>query len=142
MSDRYRILVIEDNRADVFLIREAITHAGIPSDLEWLEDGEKAIDFIAQKDSNDETTPDLILLDLNLPKRTGHEVLRYIRNSRRCARTPVLIVTSSDSEKDRNETVSGGATDYFRKPATYVGFLKLGEAVRTLLEQETPGNPE
>jgi chemotaxis family two-component system response regulator Rcp1 len=138
---RYRILVVEDNRADVFLIREAIAQTRIGIDLHLATDGEKAVEFIFAADSNDgNPAPDLILLDLNLPRKSGAEVLRHIRRSRRCAGTPVLIVSSSDSERDRADAARFGASGYFRKPSSYAGFMKLGAAVRELLCPESPGS--
>jgi len=132
--DRYRILIVEDNQADIFLIREAISHADLPSHLEFATDGEKAIEIIVTADRSDTVAvPDLVLLDLNLPRLTGSEVLQHIRRSRRCAATPVLVVTSSDSERDRRETEKYGASGYFVKPSSYGGFMELGAAVKALL---------
>src|SRR5689334_15005864 len=79
MDDHHRILIIEDNKADVHLLREAIDAAGIPADLNVISDGEKAIEFIDQIDNGDAPCPALVLLDLNLPRRTGSEILEYLR---------------------------------------------------------------
>jgi DNA-binding response OmpR family regulator len=79
--------------------------------------------------------PALIILDLNLPKKSVHEVLHRIRQTRRCANAAVLVVTSSDSERDRDEMAKLGIKDYFRKPSEYENFMKLGELVKSLLRQ-------
>jgi chemotaxis family two-component system response regulator Rcp1 len=138
---RFQILIVEDNRADVFLIREAIKQSRITSDLQFASDGEKAIEIIAAADADEDVSaPDLILLDLNLPRRSGSEVLKQIRLSRRCATTPVLIVSSSDSERDRADATRFGANGYFRKPSSYTGFMKLGAAVREILRLDSCGD--
>lgn len=81
--------------------------------------------------------PALVLLDLNLPKRTGGEVLRYLRQSRRCADVKVLIVSSSDSPKEKAATQELGANGYFRKPPSYEEFLKVGEVILGLLKDDS-----
>lgn len=139
-SPRRQILIVEDNRADLFLIRESIQAAGLEADLQTVQDGEKAIRFLEDADRNPNLPcPDLIVLDINLPKRSGREVVRQMRQSPRCARALVVVVTSSDSEQDRDEMAKLGARAYFRKPSDYASFLKLGELVKSLLE-ETPGS--
>src|SRR5579872_2461550 len=128
------ILLVEDAEPDVFLVREALRHSGLAFNLNVLDDGEKAIDFIDHLDRNDSAgCPRLVLLDLNLPKRTGDQILNHIRNSVRCKDVPVVIVTSSDSPKDKSQTTLLGATEYFRKPSRLDEFMMLGGLVRRLL---------
>jgi CheY-like chemotaxis protein len=125
------ILVVEDNPADVYLIREAVRHYGINHELRFLDNGEKAngvIDSIDQDGS--QPCPDLVLLDLNLPRITGIEVLQHIRRSSRCHRTPVIILTSSDAPADRDAAERFGAGEYFRKPVELEPFLELGAVVK------------
>ena len=111
----------------------------LPLDVFVVPDGEKAIDFIARADAGPGAPcPDLLLLDLNLPKRDGFEVLRRLRASTRCQSIPVLIITSSDSEDDRNRAAALGA-GYFHKPPDYDEFLKLGEVLKELLEGRGAG---
>ena len=99
------------------------------------EDGKRAIDFIDKADNDPGAPcPDVLLLDLNLPKVEGLEVLRRIRASEKCKNIPVLIVTSSDSPADRSEAEKLGAR-YFRKPVTYEEFLKIGPFLRQFLEE-------
>ncbi len=126
--------MVEDNPADVFLIRDAIRHAGVEGEVDVVRDGCKAIEFFEKADSDSSIPcPDLLLLDLNLPLKGGDEVLGHLRASRRCRQIPVLIVTSSDSERDRESSAALGATGYFRKPSNYEDFMKLGSAVQELL---------
>lgn len=133
-----QILLIENAEPDVFLVREALRQAGLSFQLKVLDDGEKAVDFIDHLDGNaQERCPQVVLLDLNLPKRSGDQILEHMRNSRRCRTVPVIIVTSSDSPKDRSETARLGATVYFRKPSRLDEFMKLGPLVRGILDQES-----
>jgi CheY-like chemotaxis protein len=133
----FRIVLVEDAEPDVFLVREALRQSGLEFELCVLEDGEKAAEFIAGLD-RDQTLPcpDLLLLDLNLPRKDGEQVLARLRQSSRCAHVPVLIVTSSDSPSDKARAARLGATEYFRKPSQLDDFMKLGSLVRHLLETQ------
>src|SRR5262249_8915338 len=127
------ILVVEDNAADIFLIREAITASGINAGVHCLRDGEQAIRFLDDADRDvSAPCPNLVILDINLPKRHGTEVLRHLRQSSRCGNTPVIVVSTSDSARDREESMKRGATGYFRKPSEFDEFLKLGDVIREL----------
>lgn len=130
-----RIVVVEDSEPDVFLIREALQAAGISSaGITVVDDGEKAIRAFRQTDANPELrTADLVILDINLPKKQGGDVLRCIRASARSVAARVLIVTSSDSERDRAEMFQLGANGYFRKPSNFAEFMKLGQVARAML---------
>jgi len=131
--------VAEDNRADEFLIRESIVRVKLKAEVHIVRDGEKAIRFFEQADTDESAPcPSLVILDLNLPKKHGREVLLQLRQSRRCAGALVLIVTSSDLERDRTEMKQLGAHDYFCKPSKYEDYMKLGDVVKRLLE----GRPE
>jgi CheY-like chemotaxis protein len=135
MRELLNIILVEDSPADVFLIRQALEKDGLKFDLRVLEDGEKGVNFIEQLDA-DETIqcPDLVLLDLNLPKKTGDQVLERMRSSGRCRQVPVVIVTSSDSPKDRARAAFLGATGYFQKPSKLDEFMKLGALVKSLID--------
>ena len=80
--------------------------------------------------------PDLVLLDLNLPRKDGTEVLRYMRGNCTCKNALVLVVTSSDSESDRAAVKSLGFNGYFRKPSAYAELMKLGPIIGELLTTE------
>jgi len=124
---------VEDSKADLFLIREALAASKIDAALHIVYDGNQAIEFIDQADLATVPRPDLVLLDLNLPKKDGTEVLRHMRTSSVCKNAPVLIVSSSDSESDHEAAQNLGFTGYFRKPSAYAEFMKLGPIVRELL---------
>jgi two-component system, chemotaxis family, response regulator Rcp1 len=140
LSRKWRILVIEDNNPDVFLIREAIDAAGIDADVRVIRDGLQATRFLNGLEGRDTAPcPDLVLLDLNLPKESGEEVLRYMRDSSKCKNAPVLVVTSSDSETELEAMKALGASGYFQKPSDYNEFMKLGALVRALLNRGRRG---
>jgi CheY-like chemotaxis protein len=133
----FQILVVEDAEPDVLLVREALERAGLNFELLVLEDGEKAIDFVEQLE-RDETLsrPHLVLLDLNLPRMNGSQVLERLRNSSTCGHIPVVILTSSDSPSDKAQAGQLGATEYFRKPSRLNEFMRLGQVVRDLLGEQ------
>lgn len=131
-------LLIEDNPADVLLVREAIDFYALPVDLHVMEDGQKGLDFIRRTEDDPRAPcPEIILLDLNLPGRSGKEVLEHVRRSGTCKDIPVLIISSSDVVRERDELARLGATRYFRKPSSYDAFLQVGRILKELLEEET-----
>ncbi|HEY3456083.1 MAG TPA: response regulator [Bryobacteraceae bacterium] len=136
---RHLIALIEDNPADAFLVQEAITNHHISASLVVIRDGEKPIRAIAGVDADDSAVrPNLFLLDLNLPTRTGEEVLARIRNSRRLSTTPVIVMTSSGSPKDRATAESLGASRFFCKPSDYDSFMQVGEVIEEMLTGAEP----
>jgi DNA-binding response OmpR family regulator len=107
---------------------------GITAALHVVTNGEAAMDWISEVESDPSmAAPDLVLLDLNLPRRRGTEILAHIRKGSRLATVPVLIVTSSEARADRNEAEELGANGFFVKPSTYDAYLKIGDIVRDLL---------
>jgi CheY-like chemotaxis protein len=119
--------VVEDNPADVNLVREALEEHGIEGEVIVATDGARAIRFIQILDAEAAIDcPMLVILDLNLPKRSGSEVLEYIRKSGRCSATPVVILSSSDAADEMATAARLGANRYLRKPVRLEEFLKLG----------------
>lgn len=136
----YRIWIAEDNPADVYLIEEALRREGFPYRLQIADNGEDMMNKIAALDQNpNEKPPDLFMIDLNLPRRSGADILAGIRRSSSCAHVPVIIITSSDSPEDRSRTRELGASYYFRKPPELDRFLSIGGIVGRLLT--TPVDP-
>jgi DNA-binding response OmpR family regulator len=123
------LLLIEDNLPDALMVIEAIKKEGLPVDVYLAEDGERAMALMETA-----PLPQALLLDLNIPKIDGLEILRAVRASDRSKDMPVLVVTSSDSPADRGAVAKLGA-GYFRKPTTYQEFLKIGVHLKTFLEQ-------
>jgi len=115
-------------------VREAIRLEDLPLEVHVAPDGQRAIDFIARAESDpDAPCPHFLLLDINLPKADGFEVLRRLRNSQRCSKVPVLMISYSDSPTDRSQAAQLGA-GYFRKPPSYDEFLKLGAVLKKMLQ--------
>jgi CheY-like chemotaxis protein len=125
------IVLVEDNPADVLLIKKALQEKGIKCALTCFEDGEKALKNLSQAGR---LSPDLILLDLNLPGIDGVEVLRKICNIPRLLKVPVVIITSSESPSDIQRTQRIGAARYIRKPTGLEDFFReVGCAVEEML---------
>jgi CheY-like chemotaxis protein len=125
-----RILLAEDNRADIVMVREALAAHKVPHDLHLVLNGEEALSFIARMGKPDgPPCPDILLLDLNLPRADGLDVLREFRRHPACASTPVIVISSSNAPKDRE---AAGALDvtYFAKPMSYEAFIQLGQLIK------------
>ena len=128
------VLLVEDNAADANLVQEALAEHRVDSALQILNDGAKAIDFIERMDADEaQPCPDLVLLDLNLPKTNGEEVLRRLQRSPRRQQIKVLIISSSNIPADRERAFALGANGYFRKPSNLDEYMLLGPRVRELL---------
>ncbi len=122
------MLVVEDNQSDVFLIQEALQSAKFPVAVHVVNDGEQAVRFFDRADADASMPcPALVIIDINLPKRQGGEVLRHMRQSRRCGHALVVVVSTSESVRDRERMDSLGANGYFPKPSDYEQFMQLGE---------------
>ncbi|HYO83905.1 MAG TPA: response regulator [Bryobacteraceae bacterium] len=129
MSHKVQILLAEDNPADVYLIEEALREHQVDFQITVAEDGEAAINLLQAG----AVQPDIVLLDLNMPKRSGGEVLDQLRRSSSKA-VPVLVLTSSDSPADREEAIRLGATQYIRKPTGLDEFLQIGATIKQLTQ--------
>lgn len=139
----YRIWIAEDNPADVYLVEEALRRHDFEYRLATANNGEDMLNMIARLEQNpSENCPDLFLIDLNLPRRPGAEILAKVRQSRRCAQVPTIVITSSDSPQDRAQARELGASYYFRKPADLEKFMAIGGVVRDFLEPRTEGAPQ
>ena len=131
-APRRHVLVVEDNRTDVTLLRLAFAEHGIDHELLVLDDGEKALDYVAKLDHG--TLPDLVIVDLNLPKRDGIEVLQKMRSTSTLDQIPIVVFTTSDSPREKETIRRIGITAYIRKPTDLDGFLAVGGTIQKLLE--------
>ena len=121
----FKILLVEDNPADIRLVEEAFKETGIDTELHSVTDGVAAMEYLYNIiNSNGENLPDLILLDLNLPKKDGREVLVEIKENNDLRRIPVIILTTSSSEEDVIETYTNYASSYVVKPANVGHFIE------------------
>jgi CheY-like chemotaxis protein len=138
-------MLVEDNPADVALLREALEAGGWPHRLNVVHDGEAALDYLLRLSGHaNAPRPDLILLDQNLPKRNGREVLAAIRPNRALAAIPVVIVTGSPWERDSLETLGVPADRYIVKPTTFAGFVAVARRIEEIWRTATAsaGDPE
>lgn len=127
------IVIVEDNPADVLLLRAALKTHEVNSALYIARDGEEAIHVLEDVDKTEIPCPDLIVLDLNLPRRSGFEVLERVRSSEKCGKKPVVILSSSEAAIDRAHAARLGASCYIRKPSTLKDFMLIGAKLKTLL---------
>ena len=125
------ILLVEDNPADVGLLREALQEHGVEAQLTVVTDGEQAIQLIQDIESQRAACPDLFIVDLNLPKRPGREVLERMGLSK-CRHAPVVVLSSSDSPRDKEIAARLGVR-YICKPSRLEEFLSLGAVFKEIL---------
>ena len=124
------ILLVEDNPGDVRLTQEALKEAKVKTTLMVVKDGVEAMAFLnKQGNYSDALRPDLILLDLNLPKKNGYEVLQEIRNEPSLRRIPVVILTTSEAEKDIVKAYDLHANCYITKPVDMTQFIEIVKGV-------------
>lgn len=124
---------MEDNPGDVGLVREALEEHSVRCELFVLTDGERAIEFIDEIDEEKFPCPDLVLIDLNLPKRPGKEVLQRLKASQKCSHVPAVVLTSSDNQRDKDEVARFAPVRYIRKPTRLADFIKLGALFKEIL---------
>jgi len=130
MSEETTILLVEDNRKDEELTLRALRRNKIRNEVVVARDGQEALDYLFKRlPGVSDPAPQLVLLDLKLPKVDGLEVLRQLRADERTKLLPVVILTSSIEEEDRLAGYTAGANSYVRKP---VDFSEFTEAVRQL----------
>jgi len=124
------ILLVEDNPGDADLAREALENSKMNNDLHVVDDGEKAMSFLRREGSYaDVPRPDLILLDLNLPKKDGRQVLAEIKSDNKLKRIPVVILTTSRAEEDVIKTYDLHANCYITKPIDLNQFLHVVRSI-------------
>lgn len=136
LENRLRLVLVEDSPADVFLVKEAMREEGLDFHMEVAEDGESATELLKRLETLEEgNVPNLLVLDLNVPRKSGAQVLAELRGGRRGSRIPVIVISSSDSPADRRRAFELGATEYFRKSSSLAEFMRLGKLIRRLYEE-------
>jgi two-component system, response regulator len=125
------ILLVEDNPSDIGLTRRVLAKSRIANEIVVAEDGQEALDYLFGTDAQSRQTPKelpaLVLLDLNLPRVNGLEVLRQIRAGAHTGRLPVVILTTSQEEQDIAHGYDLGANSYIRKPVDFMQFTQAIE---------------
>ena len=120
-----RILLVEANPDDVLLTRRALAKSRVANELYVVRDGQEALDYLFRgPDDPDAPRPDLILLDVNLPRVNGMEVLEQIRRDDDLAVIPVIMLTASDREEDIVKSYRLGSNTYIQKPVEFAKFLQ------------------
>ncbi len=124
------ILLVEDNPADVLLMEEALREGKMSNNLYAVNNGDEALDFLNRRGKYREAvTPDLIMLDLNLPRRDGREVLAEVKNDPMLRKIPVVVITTSRSEEDVDKSYSLHANAYVTKPVNVRQFFSVVQEI-------------
>lgn len=140
-DEPFRILLVEDNTADVYLFRKALLAAELNFELMVIEDGGRAIEFVrGEGEYAGSPVPDLVVLDLSLPKNDGIQVLEAIRAAKRFADTPVVMTSSSPSPPARLQEEHLQLASYIMKPPDLEDFLQIGRVLKEILLQRQAGN--
>lgn len=125
------ILLVEDNEADIQLMVEILKEGKIPNDFHVVTDGEAALAYVRRKPPYERVrTPGIIFLDLNLPRRSGHEVLQEIKSDPELRRIPVVILSSSEDEEDIAAAYDEHANCFITKPADLDQYMNVVNTVR------------
>jgi len=126
------ILMAEDNEGDIMLTKEAFANSKLLVNLSIVKDGKEAIDFLERKSRYaDQTLPDIVLLDINLPKKNGHEVLQFIKENDTLKHIPVMMLTTSSFEKDVTQCYKNHVNCYIIKPVEVEAFLAVITEIET-----------
>lgn len=126
------ILLVEDSPADARLTAEALKQSKVINNLHVAKDGAEAMKFLRRENGDaDAPTPDLILLDLNMPRMDGRAVLDEIKNDDELKTIPVVIMTTSREEKDVMQSYAAHANCYIRKPLDAIGFFDVVSSIET-----------
>jgi len=135
MSESQTILIVEDNPTDVMLIRRALARLKIANPVQVVADGDRAVDYLSGHDDYADRMqfplPALILLDLKLPRRSGLEVLEWLRRQEGLRRVPVVMLTSSRQSDDVNRAYDLGANSYLVKPVEFDGLQEMLGTINT-----------
>jgi len=132
----FEILLVEDNSADVFLFRQALNGADLDFRLRLITDGEAALEFVSRGASDlGSSAPDIAVLDLNLPRFGGMDVLGALRRSQDFSNLPVLILTSSASPAEQQKAGELGVERFLTKPPDLQGYAEVGLAIREILRR-------
>lgn len=120
------LLLIEDNSGDILLTKEAFEEINFTENLSVVTDGESALDYLYKRGRYEEvTTPDLIILDLNIPRIDGKEILQKLKNDNDLKRIPIIVLSTSKSEKDIKACYDLQANCYLIKPVDFEQFLEI-----------------
>jgi CheY-like chemotaxis protein len=130
--ESFLILLVEDNNAHAMLIMRAFERLGFSGKIDWVKDGRAALDYLHEQEIMGEgILPQLVMLDLRLPKLDGHEVLREMKRSDRLKIIPVVVLTTSTSKDDLKKAYSNHVNSYLTKPLSFDDLQKTVEEIKT-----------
>jgi CheY-like chemotaxis protein len=139
MKPAHAILLVEDNPADVLITQRALRESALAVELLVVRDGQEAIDYLLRQGPHAPSSadtpdpwrcPDLILLDINLPRMTGREVLERIRATTALKAVPVVVLTTSHRQEDVREMYAAGANTYIEKPQDFARFVEVLQTIQ------------
>ncbi|MDW7675654.1 MAG: response regulator [Bacillota bacterium] len=132
-GDPIVILLIEDDEDDYMLTKEALKESRLKNDMVWVRDGQEAMDYLLREgdyqDSSNWPMPELVLLDLNLPKKDGREVLAEIKTNPVIRHIPVVVLTTSKAEEDIIKSYDLGGNSFIQKPVSFDKFVETMKAI-------------
>lgn len=136
------VLMVEDNRGDIVLVQEAMTELGVEHRLNVVSDGVEAMKYLlAQEPYADATRPDLIVLDLKLPRKNGREVMEEVGSHDDWRNIPVVVLSSSRSELELAKAINMSVRRYMVKPSTFAGYVELVRSIEAFyLKEEREGD--
>lgn len=129
LNRKLRIVIVEDNPEDIFLVEQALEYHKVKADVVCHHDGEEMLRYVEQIDSRAVPCPDVVLLDLNLPRHSGKAILARMRKSPLCGEVPVVVVSSSRDLRDQADVARLGATKYFHKSIDFDESMSLGAVI-------------
>jgi CheY-like chemotaxis protein len=124
MSEGVKILLSDDDVEDRFILTEAFESIGFGERIKFLENGELVLSYL-DAITNEADLPSLIVLDLNMPRLSGIDIIRLLRKNSRYSHIPIIIFSTSGSVKDKQESLKAGARDYYVKPQDYGRYIDL-----------------
>ena len=131
MNSRTKILIVEDNPGDIMLIKEALEEENGIDVIDVATNGEQAIKYLSkQGEYADKRKPDLVILDINLPRVNGHEVLAFIKNNESTKEMPVVMLSSSSSDSDISASYNNFANCYITKPMGVDNFTEVIQDIK------------
>jgi CheY-like chemotaxis protein len=135
MSDQAVILVVEDQEDDIFLIRKAFKNAGVANPLHVVRDGQEAVEYLSGEgeyaNRDEHPLPELVLMDLKMPRMDGFQVLQWLRQQPGLSDIPVVVLTSSDQVREINTAYALGANSFLVKPGDFEDYKNLAGILQT-----------
>jgi DNA-binding response OmpR family regulator len=139
-TEPFEILLAEDSLGDAELVRMALKEHGVECMLRVFRDGDEAITFLRDLDADPKGPAlDLLVVDMNLPKSSGEDILKCLRSTENYAQTPVIVMSCVIAGAAEEKATRHAAIVYFEKPSTLDGFMQLGSIVRNVLQKYTRG---